>query len=502
MFLTKSTTILRQGFAKLSSMKLKTIDASTKLQSLTGSQTHGHADGSYSLQRSIPAQAGYDLVVAGGGPAGAAAAICAARLGAKVLLVESTGCMGGMGTSGLVTAFDPMANGREMLVGGFMRELVETMYTRGYMMPGIDPDCWRKKFHSWSPFRVEGLKLMLDEYALQAGVEVRFFTRVIDADAGDNRVNGVVLSNVEGYTYVKARTFIDATGDAILSNLCGVACREAGKDSPRIMPATLPSLFAGVDWSVSRGYEQRTYLPQALEDGHFSQYDRHLPGLSRVGDQVGYLNGGHMFNLNALRCRDLSDGAMWGRKLATEYLEFYRKYVPGCEKMEHVTTASLLGIRESRRIVGEYELRIDDYLARREFPDQIGVFNKFVDIHPYDTSKEEFDRFTLEKDQTARLGEGEYFGIPYGILVPKGWSNLWVAGRCVSSDVLVHGSIRVQPAASMMGQAAGTAAVQSMRTGQRAGELDTEALVTTLRENGANLPQKELSKMLTTAQRS
>src|SRR4051812_50172433 len=105
----------------------------------------------YRLTRDIPVDESFDVLVAGGGPAGAAAAISAARLGAKVLLVESTGCLGGMGTSGLVTAFDPMANGEECLVGGFMRELVETMYERGYMSPGIDPDCWRKKFHCWSP---------------------------------------------------------------------------------------------------------------------------------------------------------------------------------------------------------------------------------------------------------------------------------------------------------------------------------------------------------------
>ncbi len=474
------------------------MNPSPSLQSLTGSQTHGHPDGAYSLRRTIPAEAGWDLLVAGGGPAGAAAAICAARLGAKVLLVESTGCMGGMGSSGLVTAFDPMANGEQMLVGGFMRELVETMYERGHMSPGIDPDCWRKKFHCWSPFRAEGLKLMLDEFALSAGVEVRFFTRVIDADVQDGRVNGVVLSNVEGYSYVKAGTFIDATGDAVLADLCGAACREAGKDSPRIMPATLASLFTGVDWSAPRaGYEQNVYLPKALEDGHFTQYDRHLPGMSQVGHQIGYLNGGHLFNLNALRCRDLTDGAMWGRKIAREYMEFYRKYVPGCESIEHVTTASLLGIRESRRIVGEYELTLADYLARREFPDQIGIFNKFVDIHPYDCSREEFERFCLEKDKTAKLEPGEWFGIPYGILVPKGWKNLWVAGRCASSDVAVHGSIRVQPAASMMGQAAGTAAVQSLKSGLPAAAIDTEELIGTLRTQGANLPQKNLSKTLT-----
>jgi hypothetical protein len=165
--------------------------------------------------------------------------------------------------------------------------------------------------------------------------------------------------------------------------------------------------------------------------------------------------------------------------------------------MEHVTTASLIGVRESRRIKGEYVLNLDDYLARREFPDQIGIFNKFVDIHPYDTSEEEYQRFLKEKDERLRLNPGEYFGIPYSVLVPRGWQNLWVAGRCVSSDVRVHGSIRVQPACSMMGQAAGTAAAQSIRRKQPACELDTAELVTSLRAQNAFLPQKELTTGMT-----
>jgi len=158
-----------------------------------------------------------------------------------------------------------------------------------------------------------------------------------------------------------------------------------------------------------------------------------------------------------------------------------------------------MGVRESRRIVGEYELTFEDYLAKRQFPDQIGVFNKFVDNHVYDASPEEWERFNREKTQTARIEPGECFGIPYGILVPRGWRNLWVAGRCNSSDIMVHGSIRVMPACAMMGQAAGTAAVQSARTGQSACDLDTEQLVGTLREAGAYLPQETLRKAMTRA---
>lgn len=450
----------------------------------------------YQLKRDIQIESGYDIVVAGGGPAGAAAAICAARLGAKILLIEATGCLGGMGTSGLVAAFDPMADGEKSLVGGFMREVVETMYERGYLQPGINPDTWRKFFHHWTPFHPEGLKIILDEFTQAAGVEVRFFTKVIDVDTTPDEgiINGVIIQNIEGYSYIKAKKFIDCTGDAVLSKLSGVICKEAGKDTEHIMPSTLASLHANINWG---NFDQMPHddryimIEKAYEEGILTQCDRHLPGLSQIGNKLGYLNGGHVFGLNALKCKDLTDGMMFGRKIAQEYKEMYRKYCKGCNEMELVATANIMGVRESRRIVGEYELNYEDYISRRQFPDQIGVFNKFVDIHAYNCSMEEYKRFMNEKKNDI-LGQGECFGIPYRVLVPKGWNNLWVAGRCVSTDVKVQGCIRVMPAAAMMGQAAGTAAVQSIKTGQTARTLDTKQLISTLRESDAYLPQKEL----------
>jgi hypothetical protein len=443
----------------------------------------------------------YDLVIAGGGPGGAAAAICAARQGIKVLLAEATGCLGGMGTSGLVCAFDPMANGEKMLVGGFMRELVETLYLRGFLKPGIDPDTWRKMYHKWTPFSAEGLKLVLDELAVKAGVEVRFFTRVIDADTAGSRVKGVILSSIEGYEYIRAKTFIDGTGDAVLSKLCGAPYREAGIDTEHIMPSTLPALFSHVDWSKENVSFQNPPGVKLIEEeyaaGNFTQCDRLLVGISQVGDTVGYLNGGHIFDLRAAKIKDLTEGMMLGRKIARENERFLKKHSPNCADIELTVTASVMGVRESRRILGEYELKFDDYIARRQFPDQIGVFNKFVDIHPYDCSREEYDRFIRECAESGRLNPGDCFGIPYSILVPRGFENLWVAGRCNSSDVRVHGSIRVMPPAVMMGQAAGTAAVQSIKTGRPACDLDTKQLVETLREAGAYLPQKELSETMT-----
>ncbi|MCL2478093.1 MAG: FAD-dependent oxidoreductase [Treponema sp.] len=457
----------------------------------------------FTLTRKIPVGDNYDLVVAGGGPGGSAAAICAARLGLKVLLVEATGCLGGMGTSGLVCAFDPMADGKRMLVGGFMRELVETLYSRGFLKPGINPDCWRKNYHVWTPFSSEGLKLVLDELAVKAGVEPRFFTRVIDADidTAGKKVRGVILSSVEGYEYIHAKTFVDATGDAVLSQLCGAPYREAGIDTEHVMPSTLACIFSGLDWTKPspsfQNPEGVKLIEEEYEAGNFLQCDRHLVGISQTGRTIGYLNGGHIFGLRSCKVKDLTDGMILGRKIARDNEQFLKKHSPACADMELAATASVMGVRESRRIVGEYELSFDDYMARRQFPDQIGVFNKFVDIHAYDTSRDAYDKFTDMAFGAKRLGEGECFGIPYSILVPKGWENLWVAGRCNSSDVMVHGSIRVMPPAGMMGEAAGTAAAQSIRTGQPGCDLDTKRLVETLREKGAYLPQKTTSSKMT-----
>ncbi len=337
---------------------------------------------------------------------------------------------------------------------------------------------------------------------------MRFFTRVIDAEAKDRRIEGAVISNVEGYRFIRAKAFIDATGDAALSDLAGADCKIILRDIEAVAPSTLCSLFAGMNWDDPaygddwRGIDKvkafsKKQLHRAIADGHFSQPDKFMPGMNKIGTHAAQLNGGHIFNLNGLSSRSLSDGMMAGRRLAVEYLEFFRKYVPGCEELELVTTAPVMGVRDTRRIVGEFELTIEDFKSARQFPDQVAVYNRPTDVHPTDTSEKEYQRFLHDFEGFHGLGEGDCLGVPYGILVPKGWTNLWVAGRCHSSDTKVHGSIRAQSAAYMMGQAAATAAVQSIRTGEPACDLDTEQLVITLRANGAYLPQRELSKTMT-----
>lgn len=445
----------------------------------------------YRLSREIPIETGFDLVVAGGGPAGTAAAISAARLGAKVVLIEATSGLGGMGTSALVSNWYDLGDGRTMVVGGLFLELIENLCRENYVMPGASENYRKHKYIGAVGFNPEGLKILLDRLCRQAGVELRFVTRVVDADAdpATGRVRGVITNCVEGFRYLRAPVFIDATGDATLSDLCGAKSRAAFRDTPDAMPPTLCAMVADIDYDRFKTSEQQVAVEKAIADGFFTQPDRHVPGLFRSGVNTATMNAGHLFHTNALKTRSLSDALILGRRLVQEYAAFYRKYLPGCEHAQVVSTGAVLGVRESRRIVGEYELNYDDFKARRRFPDQITLCCKGVDIHVYGLGEKEYKRYHDEFTKTDRLAPGEKYGIPYGILVPKGWANLWVAGRCVSCDIKVNGAIRDQPNCSMMGQAAGVAAVQSLRTGQPANDLDTEQLVLSLRKLGVYLPQ-------------
>ena len=451
----------------------------------------------FKLERDIPVLDKYEIVVAGGGPGGVAAAISAARLGVKVLLVEANGCLGGIGTSGLVCIWMSLSDGNNLLAQGLFLEILQKMQEKNGLTRKEDPLSWKSILHVSTGFNAETLKIILDDLCIEAGVDILFNTRIIDAEVDEKRkfVKGVVIQHIEGYHYVNAKCFIDATGDASMANYCGVRSREAGRDTEHIMPPTLCGLVTDIDWSKT-GQMQKMVL-KGIEDGFFSQKDRHVPGIIPCGDNWGFINAGHIFNMDALKIHSLTEGYIKGRKLVEEYTRFFQQYLEGAKNMKTLVTAALIGVRESRNIIGEYELNYQDLKLRRQFPDQIGLHCYPIDIHVYNTSDEEYKRYWNEFKERDVFQKGENYGLPYGMLVPKGWENLWAAGRCISADVKVQGSVRVQQSCYILGQAAGTAAAQSVKTGQPANKIDTSLLVRTLRENGAFLPQKELSKEMT-----
>lgn len=233
------TKFSRREFIKGSTLLgigLSTAGLTSNILNVSGAEKSTVNEKEYCLKRNIPIIDEFDILVCGGGPSGIGAALSAARLGAKVLLVEATGCLGGMATSGLVSAFPRIGDGKNLMAGGILWEVIDKMFKRGALGPGMTPDKYAEPPYCWIPFSAEEYKILLDDLMIEAGVEVMFFTKLIDVDSSleSGRVNGAVIHNIEGYKYVVAKNYIDCTGDAILAHLSGVECREAGRDTEGI----------------------------------------------------------------------------------------------------------------------------------------------------------------------------------------------------------------------------------------------------------------------------
>lgn len=438
------------------------------------------------LQREVPVRHEVDVFVAGGGPAGCAAAVYAARHGARVFLAEGQSCLGGMGTAGLVPAFMQFGDGVNFLAAGFGEELLARLIAdEGTKAPPPGKDrtgCY--------DIRAEVLKRVYDKLLQEAGVEFSFQTSLIAVEARDGHVDSVVLSGKSGLFAVRAKVYVDGTGDGDLCAWAG-APFEKGDEQGGMMPGTLCSLWADVDlqkyWEAKIGPQNRR-IEEAYKAGVFTYCDKHLPGMWNVAPGIGGGNIGHTFDVDATDERSLTKALIWGRQLLTEYERYYKEYLVGFERMRLVATGALLGVRETRRIMGDYVLCLNDFKRRAVFADEIGRYSYPVDIHvsrPND--EQEYKRFEKEFAE-MRYQQGESYGIPYRCLVPRGLRNVLVAGRCVSTDRSLQASIRVMPGCYLTGQAAGLAAALAARQTGDVRSVAIGELQQGLRRAGAYLP--------------
>lgn len=409
-----------------------------------------------------------DVLVSGGGPGGICAAVSAARNGADTMLVERYGYLGGMATAGLVFPFMTRYAGGMQIIDGIFQELIERLDAKGgYGGPERS-----------AMFDAEAFKLIADEICLESGVKLLLHTMVDGVEVGGALIKKAIIHNKSGEGSVAADIFIDGTGDADLAYMAGAPCEKGRGSDGLSQPMTLNFRMSGVDKSRMPDRQTITELYlKAREDGRIDCPRNDVLWFHTMRDDEIHFNTTRIICLDSTNAEDLTKAEIESRRQVSQYVGWLVSDIPGFENAHLQMTAAQIGIRESRRVVGDYMLTADDLLSTRIFEDCVARGSYPVDIHDPDGGG------TVLK----HLAPGESYQIPYRSLVPRVIDNLLIAGRPISSTHEAHSAIRVMPIAAAIGEAAGAAAALCLKDGVIPRQLDTEKLRNTLLAQGANL---------------
>lgn len=404
----------------------------------------------------------YDVIVVGGGTAGIVAAVASARQGAKTLVIESTGAFGGMGTNGMIPTFCPYSYKTEPLIKGIGYEILERLHGKN-----ISGDSNESKNFFWVAIDAEKLKLVYDEMITESGCDYLFFTHFSDVIMKDNNILEIIVENKSGRKTLSADVFIDCTGDADVAFRAGVPLAK-GDANGKLQAATLCFAIGNIDseryWDFYQRIGGQNGLRKLIKEAECNgnlpvpeSFEYILSADSfRKEDGIMALNLGHLYGIDGVNTAQVSNAMVAGRKFAHLLVDFARKNIPGMERAVITASANLLGIRETRRITGNFVMSQEAFYDGRHFDDDIASYDYPIDVHESKKSASNEDENVFEK--IAERSKNVSYGIPFRIMMPKGVGNLLVAGRAVSADRAMLGSLRVMPACFAMGQAAGIAA--------------------------------------------
>lgn len=430
--------------------------------------------------RATPITLRADVVVAGGGPAGIAAAIASARAGARTLLVERYGFLGGAGTAAGVTNFCGLYAVRGgdafRVVRGIASDITEALTRIGAV---VDPQPAMGGRTFVAPYDAHTFKRVADDLLLGAGATLRFHTLAVGAIVEAGRIRVLLTESKSGRQAIEGAVFVDATGDADLAVFAGAPCEKADA----LQSPTLMFRLCGVDdeTAAHQGIPRlRELMAEAEQTGgyRFPRLDAILRPQPFAGEWRANMTritrpGGAVDGTDA---GDLTFAEIEGRRQVELYAHFLREWVPGFARSRVIEIAPQVGIRETRRIAGRYVLTGDDVLGAADFADAIGC-------NPWPA-----ERHTAGKEIEFRwIGGRGYHQIPYRCLLPLGVDNLLVAGRCVSATPAAQSSVRVSGPCFATGQAAGLAAALCAQSGIAPADLDVALLQRRLLDEGAFL---------------
>lgn len=411
----------------------------------------------------------YDLIVAGGGLSGVSAAISAAREGLKVLIIEKSGCLGGAATNNLVMPFMPYwtetdNNKKLYLSKGIFKEIVEELKARNSRAND-------------ALFCEEDLKIVLNRMILNEKVDMLFHSYLFGAVKDSDVIKAVKVANKSGIQEYEASFFIDATGDADLSVLCGCPTKLGRESDNLCQPMTLCFRMINVDIDKFNE-ERRTINPlykKWQKEGKIKNVREDVLIFHTIIDGMLHFNSTRIVKRNPVDAIDLSLAEIEAREQVDELVYFLKTNFEAFKNSSLIMTAPEIGVRESRMIDGEYVLKIEDLISCRKFDDRIAASNYDIDIHNPEGSGTSHHYFE----------KGTYYTIPYRSLAPKAANNLLVAGRCISSNHEAQASYRIMPVCSALGEAAGIAAMLAVKNKTSNKGIDVKELQTLLTNNGA-----------------
>lgn len=433
-----------------------------------------------------------NVLVVGGGPAGIGAAVAAARSGQSVLLLEKRGFLGGNITGSYVETCNHFLHGTSFKISGIYAEL-EEKYKAKY---GRSHDI---RINSPHRFSSEYLKVFLDEFLLNEGVEISFHSFVNDVIVEDNKIECVIIQSKKGPLAIKADIVIDATGDGDVSFSAGVPF-EQGRDKDGLcQPGTVNFRIAGVDVDkmtgevdglkvIGRKFNEdyragKTGLKCKRQDLPF--------GRLTPGGQVTYVNYPCAYKIDPTDVDGLTQGEIECRQYIMDFYEYAKKNFDGFENIELASIAPEIGFRDSRRIKGLYRLTKEDIEAQRIFEDAIAIYPRIYDMLSPDGNMDGDGKMEGEGYQGhiyEPIKDDRSYSIPYRSLIPADVKNLIVAGRCISADHVAESSIRGISACMLTGQAAGAAAGLASKGDLEPKDVDVKELQGILRSQGVELP--------------